>query len=382
MRERFAGLVDENIKNLFNEFYQSLKSNMVTPMDLDENICVIAKNIKSLKELNEMSFSEFFAYCSFIRPQKLYKYFPYKWELIDNNPINYSLEALVNNTVYLQYPEKFDDIFDSRLHMDKTAYHHRLAEFYYKYFVNKGARTYEDMVEAVDNYMLEEDNIQDLQNKIGDDISLNILDKRFLSSFVYDINYEIENGLRSDRYTKAYIESKYLEQEKQLQNAFGVSCFTTSPFMNTMWSNSYANCHAGFCLEYDLSVISDELKDVWGYTFPVIYCNTRPDVTLSIVGTEHQVINDDYLKSITMYGTLRKSTEWVMQDEWRLCMPINPISGNRNVKYFPISKVYVGPKMSEVNKNEVITICNGRGISVSQITYANDSFKLIEQQLI
>lgn len=374
--------MDRNIKKFFDEFNRSMKDNAITPNGLDENICVISKSIKSLKELNEMAISDFFVYCDLIRPQKLYKYFPYKWELKDNEPVNYSLEALENNTVYLQYPDKFDDIFDSKLRVDKKAYQNQLAEFFYTYFVNKGARTFEDRTKALDDYFEEKDNVLDLQNQISGDTSLNILDKQFLLSFVLEMDFEMKKASTQDKYTQSYIEKNFYDQEKQLQNSFGVSCFTTSPFMNIMWSNSYANCHSGFCLEYDLSVLTNELMDAWRFTFPMIYCNTRPDVTLSIVGNKHQVIDDDYLKGITIHGTLRKSIEWAMQDEWRLCMPINMVNGNRKVKYFPISKVYLGPKMSVGNKLKVIEVCNRRGIEVSQITYDNDSFKLIEQRIV
>ena len=50
-------------------------------------------------------------------PQRLYKYYP---NTIDSKTTrNFSIEALANNTVYLQSPIKFDDPYDCTLCLDE-----------------------------------------------------------------------------------------------------------------------------------------------------------------------------------------------------------------------------------------------------------------------
>lgn len=65
-------------------------------------------------------------------PKKIYRYCPNPegTEETTGKIVNYSMQALENNTVFMQTPIKFDDAYDSDLHMDYAGYEHfRLLEY-------------------------------------------------------------------------------------------------------------------------------------------------------------------------------------------------------------------------------------------------------------
>ena len=63
-----------------------------------------------------------------IMPKKLYKYFPNTIE--EKTKANYSIQALRDNTVYMQTPNNFDDVYDSDINIDFEKYQKlRLIEY-------------------------------------------------------------------------------------------------------------------------------------------------------------------------------------------------------------------------------------------------------------
>jgi hypothetical protein len=78
-----------------------------------------------------MGYDEFSFRSKINMPLKLYKYFPNK-EIVekDGNKVNYSFLALKNNTVYMQSPSLFDDVYDSEINIDYYEYYkYRLIEY-------------------------------------------------------------------------------------------------------------------------------------------------------------------------------------------------------------------------------------------------------------
>ena len=94
----------------------------------------------------------------------------------------------------------------------------------------------------------------------------------------------------------------------------------------------------------------------------MIYCKTRPDVTTSIVKMKDKNPTDEALWDIYFNGALRKSYDWVFQNEWRLLLPLGNHKEDYNVKFFPITKVFLGNRMDASKKLEIINICKDKGI--------------------
>ena len=110
-----------------NEFIlsvQQMAPQMIT------SCCIVNRTVMNLQEIENMGYNKF-SYSSKINmPLKLYKYFPNKEGITDDSKVNYSIQALKNNTVFMQSPSNFDDVYDSEIDIDFSEYHKlRLLEY-------------------------------------------------------------------------------------------------------------------------------------------------------------------------------------------------------------------------------------------------------------
>ena len=110
-----------------------------------ESYCIVNGSIMNLNEVQNMGYDEFNLRAKQKMPLKLYKYFPNTLtDLTDKNTgkpiidqvtgkvktVNYSMQALKNNTVFMQSPTLFDDIYDSDINLDYSEYEKaRLLEY-------------------------------------------------------------------------------------------------------------------------------------------------------------------------------------------------------------------------------------------------------------
>lgn len=130
-----------------------------------------------------------------------------------------------------------------------------------------------------------------------------------------------------------------------------------------MWGGAYADCHNGFCIEYTILPNDKAYRDVYYNLFPMIYCKVRPNMTLRLVAAKDKDITKEVLWDIYFHGALRKSIDWAFQNEWRLLLPLR--SNNMvdyNVKFFPITKVYLGNRMAPKEREKIIDICHDKNI--------------------
>ena len=84
--------------------------------------CFVNGQIAKLADIEKMGYDEFSTKCHLTMPLKLYKYFSNKECMVNGRPINYSTQALQNNTVYMQTPTEFDDVYDSEISVDYLEY--------------------------------------------------------------------------------------------------------------------------------------------------------------------------------------------------------------------------------------------------------------------
>lgn len=92
--------------------------------------CMVNGVIMPLSEVEKMGYEEFSLRSHINKPLKLYKYFPNVLIEKDGKKVNYSVQALKNNTVFMQEPKEFDDPYDSDISLDYFTYERqRLIEF-------------------------------------------------------------------------------------------------------------------------------------------------------------------------------------------------------------------------------------------------------------
>lgn len=107
-----------------------IKSLFALQGELTNSMCFVNGQIAKLADIEKMGYDEFLTKCHLAMPLKLYKYFSNKECMVNDHPINYSIQALQNNTVYMQTPTEFDDVYDSEISVDYLEYEKlRLIEY-------------------------------------------------------------------------------------------------------------------------------------------------------------------------------------------------------------------------------------------------------------
>ena len=327
--------------------------------DILQNFCIINGNIWPLEQVEKMGLEEYAARTIFSLPLRFYKYFPDE----EKNGTNYSILALESNEVYLSSPNAFDDVFDSEIYVPWEDFEAHRIKTYAQLCKNDFAlnASTEDTANAflmcIYNAVQNGDTIESVFSTEGQDemvkLQISLFSKQMLREMmiVNDWGIALKNLLRED----------YNRFTNDLQQMFRVSCFTTTPVSQLMWGG-YANEHNGFCLEYTVKA-DKEYDDILHNIRPVIYCKTRRPVTQALLESHDHNLSMEALSDIYFNGVLRKSIDWAYQNEWRLLLPPQKHGQSGfTKKFFPITKVYLGNRMSPNRRKEFIDIGKRKGI--------------------
>lgn len=359
-----------------NELLFSIKQ--VAPQ-FASTYCIVNNAIMSLNEIQNMGCNEFSVRSKFNMPLKLYKYFPNIIKKENDNEINFSIQALKNNTVFMQTPSEFDDVYDSDINIDYYEYQKfRLLEYCRRC-----------QIETKDTFSTQEIGdmlIQFLVSTINSTGNFNTAFARKpeseleeLSNELFFLKLRIELNNKNDigRALGNVIRKDYEEYILKLKNTFRTSCFATTPYSQLMWGGAYADCHRGFCIEYTVLPNNDNYQNIYQNLFPMIYCKIRSDMTERLSKLQDSEITAEGLWDIYSHGALRKSIDWAFQNEWRLLLPIQSKNiSDYNVKFFPITKVFLGNRMDSLKRHEIIEICKSRNIPYIGVTRNPNVFEM------
>lgn len=101
-----------------NALIQTLQS---IALQMAASYCIINGAVMKLDEVQNMGYDEFSLRTKVNMPLKLYKYFPNREILLidkktgQKKAVNYSIQALRDNTVFMQSPSLFDDVYGARI---------------------------------------------------------------------------------------------------------------------------------------------------------------------------------------------------------------------------------------------------------------------------
>lgn len=342
----------------------------------------ICGNAYSESEIKQMSREDFCMEALRFLPQKLYKYFP---NTTNEEGINYSSQALENNTVYLQTPMQFDDPYDCAITIDWLEFFMRRLTYYanecgcpvdHSWDYNKLVYELSLFLYTCINSGKSLEAIFRIKEDRNDHVDLT---KHKFILLLQTVLHECQKD--EAVWQKAFfraLNEEFSDTNKYLAGSFRVSCFTTSPYSMRMWAH-YANNHKGFCIEYTAPPFNDQTKDIYSTLFPAIYSDHRTSVLDQCVShLSMPRITDEILWDIYKYGLLSKSLVWKEQNEWRLISCDNLLSGDEhyNCRFFPISKVYLGNKMKPDDRKTVIEICNSKQIPYVGVTVHNDRYQM------
>lgn len=327
--------------------------------------CVINGEIMNLNEVENMGYQEFNLRSKLSMPPKLYKYFPNSIEDKKGEKVNYSIQALKNATVFMQSPSEFDDVYDSDISIDYYVYERlRLKEYCNRcqIEIKETFSTQEIgniLINALAISLSSTGNFNSAFVKKPNSKIEKLANEHFCSKLIIELNNKADLG----QAVAKVIRSDFEEYTSMLKNTFRTTCFTTTPYSQLMWGGSYADCHKGFCVEYTVLPEAEEYQKVYQNLFPMIYCKVRPDMAERLTRLQNVEFTEESLWDIYLHGALRKSIDWAFQNEWRLLLPMKEKDSLAyNVKFFPITKVFLGNRMTQKKRQEIIEICHSQGI--------------------
>lgn len=345
--------------------------------ELLNKMCIIDNKYYELSDVEKMDFDGFSFSAHRIPYTSLFRYYPNTKKYIkeEKKYRNYSFESLENNTIFLQDAKNFDDCFDCAVDLDYNKFLNNRAHKYCEYFnitinenddINKliyylSCKLYECKTTetALLNVIELDDEISKLHIEVFiNKVFINLIEKQ-------DWNIAILEAI-NDEYNDFY---------QSLSN-FKICCFSTSPYLNRMWSSAYANNNKGFCIEYEIDLNNKEHLDIYNNIFPVIYSPKRNDFSLLSLNVDKSPTKEE-LWQIYFNGLLRKSHYWADQQEWRLILPVGLIKENP-MTFLRIKKVYLGCKMSREDRLKIIKYCKLKSIEYVGIIREPNSFNLVE----
>lgn len=317
------------------------------------------------------------------RPLSLFKYFPNNTFSDDKgNKCNYSLDALKNNTVFLSAPCDFDDPYDCNIYVNYEDFAlHRIR--YYAAFCGVNVKqewNYDDVAKnlalRIYEHISQGNSIQSLGVMNSENKLVKAHQEVFLLTLEVELTTQPSNGESYYIAINKVIKNEFDEMQGTA-NRFRVACFAQTPYSMLMWSH-YAKYHQGFCIEYETPNLSDENIEIYQNLFPVIYTDTRTDLTkLSLDWKSSGTLSESDIWDFYKYCLLSKSLDWKYQQEWRLISCDDLLTDAKyNCKFFKIKKVYLGNKMPIKDRMEVIEICKSKGIPYTGVTIAPDQFNM------
>ncbi len=172
------------------------------------------------------------------------------------------------------------------------------------------------------------------------------------------------------------IKSEITEKlHKSMGSMFGVSCFTENPDNILMWSH-YSNKHTGICVEYDFSMLQEEIK---AYILPVLYTNRRPSFPINrLIDFKGQAIGEKGMIKVLpnlLKAQLTKSVVWNYENEWRL-LGLSPLNANHTIKLPVITKIITGVNISDNNMKAIEKIAEEKGIGIERCSMKSDQYAL------
>lgn len=370
-----------------NFTYEKIKELEQYGSDFLNRFCFINGTPVLLDEIGTIGYSEFALRAKLNMPGKLYKYFPNRTEekedpiTHEKYRVNYSIEALESNEVYLSSPTQFDDVYDSSVYTDWATFLQKRLQHYCTLCGIEVAASSD--IESLLVELLS--NLSNAVERCGDMIAaFNLAGESKGTSLAAQVfvgrltNALVVNGKRGQDAVLHVLWEEYDELQNRIQSLFRISCFTTTPFSQLMWGGSYANCHSGFCIEYEVLPSNESFRDVYNNLFPVVYSKVRSDISDTLTRWQDVSVTEETLWNIYFNGTLRKSFDWAYQNEWRLLMPSGMTGEKYTVPFFPISRVYLGNRMKKDERQKIIDICHAKHIPYVGVTRAPDRFEMQE----
>lgn len=143
----------------------------------------------------------------------------------------------------------------------------------------------------------------------------------------------------------------------------------TFPCNELLWAH-YANSHKGFCIEYDLDVLVNNMLKNFDIRnqIKVVYKNERPKVLET---------DNNFEVQRKVFGT--KSLAWESENEVRL---VFLTEGEKPISPEAVTAIYFGLNISLKDRQEIIRLMANRSIDFYQIERIENSYTLVATRLL
>ena len=263
----------------------------------------------------------------------------------------FSLYELQFNTVWLSCPNDFNDPYDTRFNLNT------LEQITSNLFKSKSY--FEEVYGALlKSLNIDIDKYYDIA--LSKDNPLSFLFNDLLKQEYPNIDLDWYEPIR-----KVAIESEH-EYLYSYKSKWAISCFSEVNNSILMWSH-YSDSHRGFCIEYDFKNSSLKYKDL---IRPVVY--------------DDKIVTFDKSKEPFYFlGVLTKKSKcWEYENEWRLAIDYDIVKDNRNFKVPNPKAIYLGCKISNNDKEQLLSIAESKKIKVYQMEMSTTEFKLTYREIL
>lgn len=278
-------------------------------------------------------------------PEKILKGIETKFNNIPNSLYRYyscnenSFECLKKDLGVLKTPLEFNDPFDTKFTVSNKFY-----ESVFKNGIKNDIYPIE-INEYVKQFLLKSDNVfNDFKN-------------------IFEMELPGINKYRED-----------LELENDnIRKIYGILCFSEIKDSILMWSH-YTRNHEGFCVEYNFKELGIKDKRT-KCLFPLFYGKNLYDMSEELFSPFSKKKINPW---IGIYCSLTKYEGWAYEREWRY------IHHKRGKKInLPTPKaVYLGIRMNEDNKNEILKIANEKNFNVFQTRPDMSKYSLYFEKIV
>ena len=345
-------------------------------MEKTNHTCYIDGKQYSLSDVEKMGLKNF-QFSAHIHPyHSIFRYYPNtkKYVKEEKKYRNFSLEALKNNTIYLQDAKNFDDCFDCAVDLEWDKFLLERVRAYCEYFkVDIKSDNINDIVYALSLRLYELGSIEKCIETIS--FVQDEIQKKCIELFIKEVFIKVLSNEQWMPAIFSFIQKEY-EEFRNCLSKFRITCFSTSAFLNRMWSSAYADNNRGFCIEYEVNTSTETGNKLYENFYPVIYSEKRGDLFMLSKNDDKTPTEED-IWQMYFNGLLRKDIIWKDQREWRLILYGNLIKENP-MPFYKIKKVYLGNRMPLKERKKIATYCRKNNIEYVGLERQPNSYNLVE----
>lgn len=178
------------------------------------------------------------------------------------------------------------------------------------------------------------------------------------------LNKLFGNKMKIDDFQKAL--DNFISNKREL----GIYSLSKTYSDELLWAH-YANKHTGFCIEYDLKTLLEQVSFSDFYPLNVVYSEKPPEIEIDDLNVKD---NKQIFKKIA--GT--KSTRWSYEEELRI---ITDKFGEQDYYFSAVTAIYFGYRMPEKYKDRIMFALKGRNINYYQIILKEKSYSFIREKV-